>query len=45
MPVMFGQEMVKMFRNLGRDIRLTTLLAHVCSEIADYQQFFASPDF
>jgi hypothetical protein len=45
MPMMLCQEVVKVFRHLGRDVSLTALLAHVCNDTADHQELFTAPKF
>jgi len=45
MPMMLAQEMIKLFRNIGGDISLITLLTYISRDISDDKQFFTTPDF
>jgi len=45
MPMIFAQEMIKLFRNLGGDISLITLLTYISRDISDDKQLFTTPDF
>jgi hypothetical protein len=45
MPMILAQEMIKLFRNIGGDISLITLLTYISRDISDDKQLFTTPDF
>jgi len=45
MPLVLRQGVVESFGHLGRDVRLTALLAHISHHVLDNQQLLALPDF
>jgi len=45
MPMIFAQKMIKLFRNIGGDISLITLLTYISRDISDDKQLFTTPDF
>jgi hypothetical protein len=45
MAMIFAQKMIKLFRNIGGDISLITLLAYISRDISDDKQLLTTPDF
>jgi len=45
MPMILAQKMIKLFRNIGRNISLITLLTYISRDISDDKQLFTTPDF
>jgi len=45
MPMIFAQEMIKLFRNIGGDVSLIALLTYISRDISDDKQLFTTPDF
>jgi hypothetical protein len=45
MPMILAQKMIKLFRDIGGDISLITLLTYISRDISDDKQLFPTPDF
>jgi len=45
MPMILVQEVINLFRNVGGEVSLVTLLAHIGRDIPDDEQLFPAPDF
>jgi hypothetical protein len=45
MPLMLSQEVIEFFGNLGGNVCLTALPAHISRHVPDNEQFLTKPDF
>ena len=45
MPMILAQEMIKLFRNIGGDMSLITLLTYISRDISDDKQLLTTLDF
>jgi hypothetical protein len=45
MLMILAQKMIKLFRNIGGDISLITVLTYISRDISDDKRLFTTPDF